>query len=113
MPQLPHFILDGTVPRAVAPQVWAQWFATADRRVAVTELTPALTVVTLFTGVPLRREGPPLVFETLVIDPHGTPADGDTLVQTYSTWQEAAHGHAAICAQVRARLAAPPQEGTP
>jgi hypothetical protein len=51
---------------------WAQWFETADRRVALTELDGA-EVSTVFLGLDHNYGmGPPLLYETMVFETEGS-----------------------------------------
>jgi hypothetical protein len=103
------YILDGTDVRPEEDVLaWAQWFETADRRVALTVLTPEVEVSTVFLGIDHRFEpdGPAVLFETMVFAQQDTGAEAlDALTQRYSTWHEAEQGHEAVCAQVRTWLA--------
>ena len=94
-----QYILDGkrVVPASSLEQ-WARFMEDTDsRRVADTSLR-GCRVSTLCLGLDHRfiGEGPPLVFETMVV---GGPLDQDT--QHYATWQEAEHGHWAAVRAVR------------
>jgi hypothetical protein len=105
-----HYILDGTAIRA-EPDVlaWARWFAVAERHVALTALTPEVEVSTVFIGIDHQfgRYGPPVLFETMVFAWQSTTREAlDAFTERYSTWHEAERGHEAVCAQVRAWLAA-------
>lgn len=75
---------------------WAEWFESADRIVAATEIDDT-KVSTVFLGLDHSfGEGPPLLFETMVF---GGDADGDC--DRYTTWEEAEQGHAAKLAALK------------
>jgi len=70
-------------------------------RVALTQVTPEISVSTVFLGLDHSFGGyPPLLFETIVF---GGPMDGE--MDRYTTWDEAEAGHEAMVEKVRARLA--------
>src|SRR6266699_2716380 len=106
-----RYILEGTKPVPVAAlRTWCRWLETADRRVARTTVAPDVEVITIFLGLDGQwGAGPPLVFETRVVQVDPTPRPGrrrfDDFRTRYSTWQEAEHGHVALCARVRQALA--------
>jgi hypothetical protein len=108
----PYYRLDGQTPVRVPDIVtWDRWFTTADRQVRDTWLVArttrqAVRVSTVFLGMDHQwaREGPPLLFETMVSE-----AALD-LRERCSTWAEAEAQHAAVCALVRTWL---DQPGTP
>lgn len=80
---------------------WAQWHATADRRVALDEVLPDLIVSTVFLGIDHRvfNDGPPLLFETMVFGDY----EDDNEVR-YSTWDEAVEGHQKMVERLRAMV---------
>jgi hypothetical protein len=86
-------------PRNYLPRIdaiWAEWFERAERRIALDEVAGAV-ISTVFLGVNHQwGDGPPLVFETLV---SGGQLDGE--MDRYSTWDEAAAGHVAMCVKVK------------
>jgi len=90
------YILDGKKVVACNDlMVWAKWHSTADRIVAKTT-TKNGDVSTVFLGLNHQfREGPPLVFETMVF---GGSLDGE--MDRYSTWKEAEKGHKAMVEKV-------------
>ena len=100
-----HYILgeDGKTPVHVDLMEWAEWFETADRRVAATEIgvvgdDDANRVSTVFLGLDHSFEtGPPLLFETMVF---GGPMDQE--MDRYTTWEEAEAGHLAMVNRVKA-----------
>lgn len=64
-----------------------------ERRVARDEVGDR-TVSTVFLGINHGLvDGPPVLFETMVFGP-----EGEEHCQRYSTWEEAAAGHAAVVA---------------
>jgi hypothetical protein len=93
------FILKGKTPVPVDLMTWARWFENVTHRtVAKTIVSNTVNVSTVFIGLDHQfGNGPPLIFETMVF---GGPHDGD--MNRYSTWDEAAAGHAAMVAKVRA-----------
>jgi hypothetical protein len=84
---------------------WAQWFgAHHDERVVGRWDVAGTEVSTVFLGFDHQfRDGPPLLFETMVFGPHGTPP----LVKRYSTWAEAEDGHMNTCTVEKARVRTP------
>ncbi len=83
------YILDGKNPvRCDDLLVWAQWFETSNRRVALTELS-GKTVSTVFLGIDHRffGDGPPLLFETM------TFGDDEEGCERTSSWEEAEEAH--------------------
>lgn len=94
-----YYILDGheitTAPDVIA---WAQWFETADRRVAGDEIGPYF-VSTIFIGLDYSfgLSPVPLLFETTVF------RDGEEcLGWRYGTWEAAENGHARVMNGLRA-----------
>ena len=93
------YILQG---RTVVPEPdivkWARWFETADRRVALTELTEYdVKISTVFLGVDYGMgDCRPLLFETLVF---GGVMDGD-MIRT-SSWTGAEEAHTRMVMRVR------------
>lgn len=98
------YILEGTTPVPEADLLaWGRWFATADRRVAETWVTPAIRVSTVFLGLDHAfwpGEHVPILFETMVF---GGPCEAAQ--ERYATWGQAEQGHEAACARVRQALA--------
>lgn len=92
-----YFILSGKDAVPVdSLLVWGQWFEKFDRRIAWDEVG-SVTVSTVFIGLDHQfGDGPPLLFETLV---SGGTLDGG--MDRYSTWDEAAAGHVAMCVKVK------------
>ena len=118
-----HWILEGKEPVMVDdPMVWGQWFGTANRRVAYTDIIPDVYVSTVFLGLDHSfGSGPPLLFETMAFGVEGymriflsqgdpsrrgkskpIPPGIDT--DRYTTWDEAEAGHYRIVDNVRWRL---------
>jgi hypothetical protein len=101
-----HYILDDACnPVEVEFDEWVQWFPTADRQIAVTEVDVQgcqAIVSTLFIGVDPRPEipgltweGAPLLFETLVI---GGPLHSS--VVKFATVEDAGRGHVVVVDRV-------------
>jgi hypothetical protein len=80
---------------------WARWYETADRQIALDALSGS-TVSTVFLGLDFNhlRNGPPLVFETMIF---GGLLDGFQC--RYSTYAQALGGHAHALAEVKAMIA--------
>jgi hypothetical protein len=92
-------VRDNAALLAWATDVWGDGNR---RRVALTVVAPGVSVSTVFLGLDHNfGGGRPLLFETMVFDDY---ADGDAW--RWSTWDEAAVGHEAAVAMLRARLAA-------
>jgi hypothetical protein len=98
---------------------WANWFGTANRTVARTQVTPWIEVSTVFLGLDHRwyGDGPPILYETMVFVDTGKqrryfgrgplrPVYDDTLEhqRRYATRAEALREHAKIVRQIRARV---------
>ena len=98
-------ILNDRKPARVEQQEWAQWFgAHHDERVVGRWYFAGTEGSTVFLGVDHQvGDGPPLVFETMVFGPRGTPQ----LVRRYATWTEAEKSHMATCAEEQARVKTP------
>jgi hypothetical protein len=94
-----YYVLEGHEVRPVEDVLtWGEWMRTAERRVEYTTLPSGTEVSTVFIGLDHSfREGPPVLFETLVF---GGPCDGE--MSRYATWQEATIGHAVMVAAVEA-----------
>ena len=84
-----NYILRGKIPILEENiLVWAQWFETANRTVARTEMGTEV-VSTVFLGIDHSFGNEiPILFETMVF---GGDYDGDE--KRYSTWEEAEVGH--------------------
>lgn len=95
------YVLDG---KKAVPEydllAWARWFEISNelRVVARTDFQGA-TVSTVFLALDHRftSDGPPLIFETLVL---GGGHDG--AMDRYSTWEEAERGHAEMLRKIGA-----------
>jgi hypothetical protein len=77
---------------------WGQFFEVdANRVVGYTEITSKCYVSTVFLGLDhrhrgIQRDGPPLVFETMIFD---GPDEIAGWGQRYSSWDDAEIGHKA------------------
>lgn len=92
-----YYTLDGREPKRVSMREWAPWFEAANRRVARTNITPKISVSTIFLGLDHSfGAGPPILFETMVF---GGALDRETA--RYSTYDEAEAGHAAMVERVK------------
>lgn len=70
---------------------WGEYFQSADRYVALTDVSPDCVVSTVFMGIPLGLTyGPPVLFETLVFCGDA----GMTYQERCATWDEALAMHA-------------------
>lgn len=82
-----------------AVEMWGAWYATADRRLAVTTIPgpdAPIRISTVFLGLDHQfGDGPPVLWETMVF---GGPLDGN--LERYSTRADALAGHADIVARV-------------
>lgn len=84
-------------------RAWAEWFETAERRVAQTELGAA-RVSTVFLGLNHAfNGGPPLWFETMIFRGRGWT---DCYPHRYPTWDTAEAGHAMAVEMERRGLSA-------
>lgn len=84
-----YLLDDGQVTTTDDLMAWAQWFETADRRVAVTQVGE-YEVSTVFLGIDhnFSGDGEPVLYETMVfLDGHGTDSE------RYTTREEAIVGH--------------------
>ncbi len=93
-----YYVLDpdGTA-RPVGLHEWAEWFETADRRIALTQIT-GMHVSTVFLALDhsFTADGPPTLFESMVF--YGSNGG---CTERYSTRDEALAGHEAICEAMR------------
>jgi hypothetical protein len=80
---------------------WAQWYATADVRIAQTFLHPDTELWTMFLGVDhdWRGNGPPLLFETLMFW-----SWGPEIFWRYATWEDAVRCHHEQCERLRKNI---------
>lgn len=85
-----YYILDGHTPVHVDALEWADFFQHANRVIERTNIDEHVTVSTVFLGLDhnFSREGPPVLFETLVF---GGKFAGE--MERYTTWDDAAEGH--------------------
>lgn len=93
-----YYVLEPTGDvRAVELKEWTQWFASADRRVALTQIS-GMHVSTVFLGLDHSHvpKGPPVLFETMVFyrNSYG-------YMKRYSTRDEALAGHEDVCTSMR------------
>ncbi len=79
--------------------MWAEWYRTADRQVARTQVG-ALLVSTVFLGLDHNWSGgEPILFETMIFG----PSDFSGIDQfRYRTWREAETAHAKIVDELKA-----------
>lgn len=95
-----HYILDGREPKRTDPASWRQWYESADRVVARTEVGPDIVISTVFVGLDLGCEPDrPLVFETEVMEAGVASVDARRV--RYPTWVEAERGHAKLVSEYR------------
>jgi len=91
VPSLKHWILEGRRTVEVETLVWARWFENAENRVVMQEYEgDKLLVSTVFLGIDHRfvGDGPPLLFETMIVSGSGCGHQERT-----STWDEAVEAH--------------------
>lgn len=87
---------EGEVAEVADVQAWAEWFATFERRVALSELGYCeVSTVFLVTDYSLG-EKPPKMYETLVV---GGSLDGEK--ERYCTRTEALEGHERMVERVK------------
>lgn len=70
---------------------YMDWWHATDRRVGCTQVTEDVQVSTVFLGIDSAVEGPPRLFETLVM---GGPLSGRRLHA--ATWDDAEQNHHAL-----------------
>jgi hypothetical protein len=97
----PHLYILDEDNRPVAVRdvlAWGMWFEDANRVVGWTQITSEILVSTVFLGVDHRHfgKGPPILFETMIF---GGPLDQE--MHRYSSWDDAATGHAAAVRRAR------------
>ena len=83
-------------------ETWANWFETADRKVAVDWVSEETRVSTVFLGLDHNHAfdlSNPILWETMIF---GGPLDGT--MRRYETRAEAARGHAELVARAKLRL---------
>lgn len=89
-----------TFRRAYDLLEWGEWFeSSGDQRIVARTEIGGVRVSTVFLGLDhnFRREGPPILFETLVF---GGPLDQEQ--ERYATYEEAEAGHRRMVRRVRA-----------
>lgn len=93
------YVLNGHEPIPVDDVIeWAKWFEKGDRRVAKTSIEPNVFVSTVFLGLDHSfMEGRPILFETMVFG----DGEEDTMMERYSTWDEAEKGHKDMIERVK------------
>lgn len=98
-----HYILEGHDPKSTDSVTWQQWFKTADRVVARTEIRPGTIVSTVFVGLNLSSVAsePPILFETEVAEAEDDPETRRR--RRYATWAEAELGHMEMVEYLQAR----------
>lgn len=96
-----YYILEGHTPVLCDSTTWATWFEKAkEERIVARTKTPNGTVSTVFLGLDhaYGSNGPPMIFETLVMD---GPLEDE--MDRYSTWEEAEAGHASMVERVNSQ----------
>lgn len=95
-----HYIIEYGIIREVKVAEWGAWFECAERRVVQTEVGSVL-ISTVFMGLDHRfiGEGPPLIFETMILGGRKLPVNEQGL--RYSTLEEARAGHRIMVERVR------------
>lgn len=85
-----EYILDGHKPVVCNDSMeWGQWFKSANRHVAKTQISDDIDVSTVFLGLDHSfGEGSPILFETMVFG-----GKFDQEMERYATWDEAEQGH--------------------
>lgn len=109
----PYFILDEETKNPIAVEdvmVWAAWYETADRRVALDQVEE-WQVSTVFLSISSNLDDAPRLFETMVYRQRpgsDDPQDAEWLngAARYRTWSEAEWGHQAVVNALTLRLAA-------
>ncbi len=105
-----NYILDEHGGPQLEPDImtWSQWFETADRTVARTQIGDVV-VSTVFLGFDhnFGADGPPLLFETMVFG-----GALDEKQQRYRTRDEASEGHQIMVDGVREAATQEPQNAT-
>jgi hypothetical protein len=98
-----HYILQDHVPIPVDFLTWARWFeGPVEQRIVSQEYVGDYWVSTVFFGLDHEwRDGPPLLFETMVFARGGEGLEG-LFQRRYSTWEQASLGHRAIVAGLEA-----------
>lgn len=100
-----RYILNGEGKPMLEPDLmtWAQWYQTAERHVADTNVEN-VRISTVFLGLDHNYgwPGPPVLYETMIFDAEGE--EFDTI--RYCTKEEALVGHERQVRKVRAALEA-------
>lgn len=76
--------------------VWGRWMESADRRVALTDISEYVKVSTVFLGLDHGYGGTPLLFETMVFG-----GEHDEACQRSTSWAEAEQAHQSMVELVR------------
>lgn len=93
----------GHIPIPVTPDQWKEPGRDGSHIVAKTTVAAGVMISTVFLGVDhgISDDGPPVLYETMVIDDYAEARHQ----WRWHTWEEAAQGHNAICELLTARLA--------
>ena len=93
-----YMLIDGKIVETTL-KGWALWYEGFDNSILKTDLD-GYTVSTIFLGIDhnFGNEGPPLIFETMVFHPDGTPCKYQ---KRHSTRFDAEVYHAAVVASMR------------
>ena len=88
------YILEGKTPKPVKDVLeWAEWFETANRRVAHTKMWLGVEVSTVFLGLDHSfGRGTPILFETMIFG-----GNHNQYQERYYTWEESELGHKQAC----------------
>lgn len=103
-----YYILSEHVPLPIDNVVvWAHWFeAHQQERIVAQETIGSYLVSTVLLGSDHQyaRDGPPLLFETMIFPPPGHEEGWEEYRVRCSTWEEAEQEHALACDIVRLKL---------
>lgn len=95
-----HYILIGHDPVSTDPATWREWFQSADRVVARTEINPDTLVSIVFVGLDMGCDpDTPLLFETEVMESGTSSVDARRV--RYSDLGGAERGHAEVVHEYR------------
>lgn len=99
---------DSSIPNPL--QVWGRWHESSNRRVALTKISPAVTVSTVFLGIDQRLEadGPPLLWETMIFG-----GEHDQYQERYVSRAEALEGHESAVEMIKDEEETPTEETKP
>ena len=100
------YILDGHEPVPCKdPEVWAEWFETADRHVGFDRIGD-ITISTVFIGIDYGHVsgGPPPMFETLIFRRGEDDRYRGEGMWRSPTWAAAEKNHAEAVALIRKEL---------